>query len=408
MKGVCFLVTVALMALASSLASASDPSPLQDTCVAIDEPKDAGLNTLSITMVRIDYEPYGQNPPHTHPRATEILTVLEGTLYVGFVTSNTENRFISKVLNKGDVFVFPIGLIHFQFNVGKTNAVAIAGLSSQNPGVITIANAVFGSDPPINADVLTRAFQLDKNVVNYLQSRFLTPQSSSSSPSMMRSVRLLVTIAFMALASSLSSAYDPSPLQDACVAVDDPKASVFVNGKFCKDPKLAMADDFFFSGLHIPGNTSNPVGSAVTPVNVAQIAGLNTLGISLARVDYAPYGLNPPHTHPRATEILVVLEGTLYVGFVTSNPENRLISKVLNKGDVFVFPIGLIHFQFNVGHTNAVAIAALSSQNPGVITIANAVLGSDPPISIDVLTKAFQLDKDVVNFLQSSFWWDNN
>ena len=184
--------------------------------------------------------------------------------------------------------------------------------------------------------------------------------------------------------------------------------AVFVNGKFCKDPKLAMADDFFFSGLHIPGNTSNPVGSAVTPVNVAQIAGLNTLGISLARVDYAPYGLNPPHTHPRATEILVVLEGTLYVDFVISNPENRLISKVLNKGDVFVFPIGLIHFQFNIGHTNAVAIAALSSQNPGVITIANAVLGSDPPISIDVLTKAFQLDKDVVNFLQSSFWWDNN
>ena len=116
-----------------------------------------------------------------------------------------------------------------------------------------------------------------------------------------------------------------------------------------------------------------------------------------------------PSSHsPRATEILVVLEGTLYVDFVISNPENRLISKVLNKGDVFVFPIGLIHFQFNIGHTNAVAIAALSSQNPGVITIANAVLGSDPPISIDVLTKAFQLDKDVVNFLQSSFWWDNN
>ncbi|RVX18803.1 Germin-like protein subfamily 1 member 13 [Vitis vinifera] len=197
MKGVCFLVTVALMALASSLASASDPSPMQDTCVAIDEPKDAGLdksgntsnpvasnvttvnveqikglNTLGISMVRIDYEPYGENPPHTHPRATEILTVLEGTLYVGFVTSNPENRLISKVLYKGDVFVFPIGLIHFQFNVGKTNAVAIAGLSSQNPGVITIENAVFGSDPSINADVLTRAFQLDKNVVNYLQSRF--------------------------------------------------------------------------------------------------------------------------------------------------------------------------------------------------------------------------------------------
>ncbi|XP_034680527.1 germin-like protein subfamily 1 member 13 isoform X1 [Vitis riparia] len=220
----------------------------------------------------------------------------------------------------------------------------------------------------------------------------------------MKGVCFLVTVALMALASSLASASDPSPLQDTCVAIDEPKDAVFVNGKFCKDPNLTVAEDFFFSGLDKPGNTSiNPVASNVTTVNVEQIKGLNTLGISMVRIDYEPYGQNPPHTHPRATEILTVLEGTLYVGFVTSNPENRLISKVLYKGDVFVFPIGLIHFQFNVGKTNAVAIAGLSSQNPGVITIANAVFGSDPPINADVLTRAFQLDKNVVNYLQSRF-----
>ena len=164
-----------------------------------------------------------------------------------------------------------------------------------------------------------------------------------------------------------------------------------------------MAEDFFFQGLNIPGNTENPLGFNVTTVNVDQIPGLNTLGISLVRIDYAPYGQNPPHTHPRGTEIITVLEGTLYVGFVTSNPENRLISKLLNKGDVYVFPIGLIHFQFNVGHANAVAIAALSSQNSGVITIANAVFGSNPPINPDFLAKAFQLDKKVVEYLQAHF-----
>ena len=183
--------------------------------------------------------------------------------------------------------------------------------------------------------------------------------------------------------------------------------AVFVNGKFCMDPMLATANDFSFSGLNIPGNTSNPVGSNVTLLNVDRIAGLNTLGISLARIDFAPYGLNPPHTHPRATEILVVVEGTLYVGFVTSNP-NRLITKTLYPGDVFVFPIGLIHFQFNTGKTDAVAFAGLSSQNPGVITIANAVFGSEPPINPDVLTKAFQVDKDVVNYLQKQFWYNNS
>ncbi|KAL8489919.1 hypothetical protein ACS0TY_025712 [Phlomoides rotata] len=163
---------------------------------------------------------------------------------------------------------------------------------------------------------------------------------------------------------------------------------------------MVTAEDFFFAGLNKPGDTSNAVGSKVTPVNVNQLPGLNTLGVSLVRIDYAPYGLNPPHTHPRATEILVVVEGTLYVGFVTSNPadatqKNKLFTKTLYPGDVFVFPEGLIHFQFNTGKTNAVAFAGLSSQNPGVITVANAVFGSDPPISRDVLTKAFQSSEQV-------------
>ncbi|XP_059298150.1 putative germin-like protein 2-1 [Lycium ferocissimum] len=196
-------------------------------------------------------------------------------------------------------------------------------------------------------------------------------------------------------------AFEPSPLQDFCVA--DPASPVKVNGLACKDPESVVAEDFFFCGLHLAGNTSNIFGSKVTPVTVAQVPGLNTLGISLVRIDYAPWGINPPHTHPRATEILTVLEGSLQVGFVTSNPENRLITKVLKKGDTFVFPIGLVHYQRNVGYGNVVAIGALSSQNPGVISIANAVFGSEPAIETDVLAKAFQVDKSVATLIQSKF-----
>ncbi|XP_022720005.1 germin-like protein subfamily 1 member 13 isoform X1 [Durio zibethinus] len=218
----------------------------------------------------------------------------------------------------------------------------------------------------------------------------------------------LVVFAFLALASTLASASDPSSLMDFCVALNGPKNagmhSYFVNGKFCKDPKLATADDFFFSGLDKAGNTSNAVGSKVTPVNADQIPGLNTLGISLVRTDYAPYGgLNPPHSHPRGTEILVVIKGELYVGFVTSNPDNRFFTKVLKTGDVFVFPVGLIHFQLNIGKTDAIAFAGLSSQNPGVIIIANAVFDSNPPINPGVLTKAFKLEKKVAEYLQTQF-----
>ncbi|KAL0332575.1 UNVERIFIED_CONTAM: Germin-like protein subfamily 1 member 13 [Sesamum calycinum] len=213
--------------------------------------------------------------------------------------------------------------------------------------------------------------------------------------------------------SPFAYASDPSPLQDFCVAVNDSVAAVFVNGKICKNPNMVVAEDFFFPGLNKPGNTSNPVGSMVTPVNVNQLPGLNTLGISLARIDFAPYGINPPHTHPRASEILLVAEGTLYVGFVTSNPanpnvKNKLFTKYLYPGDVFVFPQGLIHFQFNVGNTAALAFAGLSSQNPGVITIANAVFGSNPPINPDVLAKAFQVEKNVIDYLQAQIWWNIN
>jgi Cupin len=77
-----------------------------------------------------------------------------------------------QVLQKGDVFVFPEGLIHFQFNNVMAPAVALSGLSSQNPGVITIANAVFGAKPPISDEILAKAFMLDKKTVDWLQSQF--------------------------------------------------------------------------------------------------------------------------------------------------------------------------------------------------------------------------------------------
>ncbi|GAY33910.1 hypothetical protein CUMW_008720 [Citrus unshiu] len=313
-----------------------------------------GLNTLGVSLARIDYAPWGVVPPHVHPRATEILTIIEGSLEVGFVTSNPENRLITKVLQKGDVFVFPIGLVHFQRNVGHGNAFSISALSSQNPGVITIANAVFGSNPAIAADILAKAFQL--LLLSLVLFKISALQTDGSGRRSIKMAKHILVLNLLAITCALVVAFEPSPLQDFCVA----------------DP-------------------------------MAQIPGLNTLGASLARIDYAPWGVIPPHVHPRATEILTVIEGSLEVGFVTSNPDNRLITKVLKKGDVFVFPIGLAHFQRNVGHGNAFSISALSSQNPGVITIANAVFGSNPSIADDLLARAFQLDKSVVGQLQTKF-----
>lgn len=176
-----------------------------------------------------------------------------------------------------------------------------------------------------------------------------------------------------------------------------------VNGYACLDPNLVKADHFSVSGLDLDGSTSNPLGTKVNRITVAELPGLNTLGLSTVRVNYALDGVVPPHIHPRATEILTVLTGRLRVGFVSSNPENRLITKVLEKGDVYVFPMGLVHFQQNVANGNTTVIAFLSHPNPGVITVANAVFGSNPPIDDDIIAKAFQVDKKTIDAFQSQF-----
>ncbi|TXG67588.1 hypothetical protein EZV62_008863 [Acer yangbiense] len=217
----------------------------------------------------------------------------------------------------------------------------------------------------------------------------------------MKSVNFLLAFVLMALASSLASAFDPSPLQDYCVAINDTKTAIFVNGRFCKDPSVATADDFTFSGLNIPLDTNNLVGFNATLVNVDNIPGLNTLGIAIARADFAPGGVSSPHIHPRGTELVLVQKGTFYAGFVDSN--NTLFGKTLYPGDVFVIPVGLIHFQVNTGKTDGVLYVSFNSQNPGLIILANSTFGTNPPIDPYALSRAFQLDVNAVKQLQAKF-----
>ncbi|KAG5244589.1 hypothetical protein OIU77_018402 [Salix suchowensis] len=190
---------------------------------------------------------------------------------------------------------------------------------------------------------------------------------------------------------------DPDLLQDVCVA--DLSSGVKVNGFTCKEN--ISAEDFFFAGLAKPGLTNNTFGSLVTAANVQRIPGLNTLGVSMSRIDYAPGGLNPPHTHPRATEMVFVLEGQLDVGFITT--ANVLISKTIKVGETFVFPKGLVHFQKNNGQVPAAVIAAFNSQLPGTQSIAATLFSAQPPVPDHVLTMAFQVGTKEVRKIKSRF-----
>lgn len=142
---------------------------------------------------------------------------------------------------------------------------------------------------------------------------------------------------------------------------------MFANGKFCKDPNLVVTDDFYTSGLDVPTSTDNADGYNVTGINVERLPGLNTMDLSSARFDYAPYRVNPPHVNPRASEIITVVTGKLYVGFMHYSyyqERSRLFWKVMKRGDMFVFPMGMPQFQVNIENPPAVALAAFNGQDP--------------------------------------------
>lgn len=205
-------------------------------------------------------------------------------------------------------------------------------------------------------------------------------------------ISMMMTIFLVSFVSA-----DPDLLQDVCVA--DLASDLRLNGFPCKSN--ISADDFFFAGLSKAALTNNTFGATVTAASVQQIPGLNTLGVSMARIDYAPGGLNPPHTHPRATEVVFVLTGELDVGFITT--ANKLFTKTIKMGEVFTFPRGLLHFQMNNGKVPAAVIAGFNSQLPGTQRAADALFGSSPTVEDHVLTKAFQVGTKEVEKIKSRF-----
>uniref|UniRef100_A0A453GN51 Germin-like protein n=1 Tax=Aegilops tauschii subsp. strangulata TaxID=200361 RepID=A0A453GN51_AEGTS len=214
-------------------------------------------------------------------------------------------------------------------------------------------------------------------------------------PKQLPTVLLAVCSTLLGLAAPLLAG-DPDMLQDFCVAdyksLDGP---LRLNGYPCKRPESTTANDFFSDVLSVPGNTGgNPSGSVVTAATVDKVPGLNTMGVSMSRIDYAPWGANPPHTHPGASELLLVLEGSLDVGFITTT--GKFVGRTVCKGEMFVFPRGLVHFQRNNNGSPAAAISAFNSQLPGTQKWAEALYTALPPVPADVLARALDVNDCMV------------
>ncbi|KAI3961677.1 hypothetical protein MKX01_010999 [Papaver californicum] len=211
----------------------------------------------------------------------------------------------------------------------------------------------------------------------------------------------LVLYSTLILFVALPCFSDPDQLQDFCVA-DLKSTTTIVNGYPCKPVSNVTSNDFFYSGLMDGASTFNPLRLGLSLGDVNSFPGLNTLGLSVIRVDLGPYGIVPFHTHPRASEANFVVQGEVLFGFITTT--NVLYSKVMNAGELNIIPRGLVHFAKNVGPRKAFVLSILNSQLPGIFSkIPRNLVGSNLTIPNDVLAKNFLVDESVVASIKSKF-----
>lgn len=211
---------------------------------------------------------------------------------------------------------------------------------------------------------------------------------------------LWLFLAILSLKVTITLASDPDPVQDFCIpnptfaSIKTPHHTILP----CKNSTEATTDDFVFSGMKAAGNFSD-IGLAVVSATPTNFPGLNTLGMSFTRADIEVGGINPPHFHPRATELVHVVQGKVYAGFVDSS--NRVFDRMLERGEVMVFPRGLMHFLMNVGDEPATLFGSFNSQNPGMQKIPSAVFGSG--IDEELLQKAFGLSSKQIGTMRRKF-----
>lgn len=153
------------------------------------------------------------------------------------------------------------------------------------------------------------------------------------------------------------------------------------------DPKQFK---FNFAAAGPPAASS---GASVVLANRATMPALIGQGISTAMGWLNPCGINVPHIHPRATEFLTVVSGTIKNGFIIETGSGvSQIETDVNTFEGIVLPQGSIHFQFNDNCESAVFISGLDNEDPGVSVVATNFFSLDPEVVNATLGYPEQID----------------
>ncbi|KAK8360073.1 hypothetical protein V6Z11_A04G139400 [Gossypium hirsutum] len=155
---------------------------------------------------------------------------------------------------------------------------------------------------------------------------------------------------------------------------------------------------FTYTGMRVLVNQSTfPANFTILKASM-EFPALNGQGVSYAVLQYPTSSLNPPHTHPRAAELLFLVDGSLEVGFVDTT--NKLFTQSLQAGDMFIFPKGLVHYQYNADPNNPpIAISSFGSANAGTVSLPKTLFATS--IDDTILAKSFETDVSTIQALKA-------
>lgn len=169
---------------------------------------------------------------------------------------------------------------------------------------------------------------------------------------------------------------------------------------FIVPPNNTKVDGTFFTYTGFRGLFDGvPKTFKVTKAALTEFPALNGQSVSYAVLQFpANGGVNPPHTHPRSAELLFLVAGSLDVGFVDT--KNVLYTQKLQVGDIFVFPKGLVHYQYNSQpDMSAIAFSAFGSANAGTVSVPLSVFATG--ICDEILAKSFKTDVDTIKKIKA-------
>ncbi|KAF9594393.1 hypothetical protein IFM89_030995 [Coptis chinensis] len=195
----------------------------------------------------------------------------------------------------------------------------------------------------------------------------------------------IVLLVLLFVVVPMAIAGDPDIISDFIVA---PNNATPVDANF-----------FTFTGMRVIVGAEPPPTFKVLKASMAEFPALNGQSVSFAVLEYPAGTINPPHTHPRSAELLFLVYGSLEVGFVDTT--NKLYTQILQGGDLFVFPKGLVHYQYNADTTNssALAISAFGSANAGTVSLPNTVFTTG--IDETILANAFKTDVATIEAIKA-------